>query len=394
MRIPFLVLLLAGLVACSATESAPPDLFRLPLADAGSMRRVYGPFPANSVPGFEIVVRLLINGEPVTAPVVTAYENQRVGVSVLEQVGYVSRFRLEGSSGVRAASPVVEILLPGMCLDFEARNAGDDRICLAWAVRTCEVTRPMRERREMLPTLPEYSEGTIQLPEETRTTLSGRTLVDNARETSLLAMPWGREGRLEAAVRVVRLSLPPPGPGEQSERSVAADGEMPPLPAKSISVPTRNTGPFEVALVVLPDDGPLDPVTRGNPLARFRLNTVVEAGVRAEHLLHVSFVLDYPDYPFEEPEPTIPSVGKVAAGLRTAVLEEDGELILDWRYAALRSMERFNASISSAGPQLWIELPDVVGCRGRLPLRDRVNTTPVATLEDGRRIVLVVTTGL
>ena len=66
----------------------------------------------------------------------------------------------------------------------------------------------------------------------------------------------------------------------------------------------------------------------------------------------------------------------------------DGEPVFSWTYTTLVSCGDFMTHLGDT--LVTIEVPETYARRGELRLRGDVNLHPVATLTDGRSVVLVV----
>lgn len=155
-----------------------------------------------------------------------------------------------------------------------------------------------------------------------------------------------------------------------------------PLLAPDLDPPARAAVPLEVALVVRRAEGPVTPLTC------FRLKGVPEAGVMIAHELRLHYAFDYQ---VNGGIGTFPTIGVVEVGLRTKIVEEDGQAFLDWQYSSLCSMPTFNI-LTANGPPLLLDLPEVVLRSGRVPFCGRITSIPVGTLENGDGLELIVGT--
>ncbi len=82
-------------------------------------------------------------GTVLSAPRLTGYMNQAMGISLLNQRAFLTRFVLKGGQSCQAADPVVVKVEEGLQLGARFREQGDGMTSVDISLRTCRLHKPV-----------------------------------------------------------------------------------------------------------------------------------------------------------------------------------------------------------------------------------------------------------
>jgi hypothetical protein len=92
-----------------------------------------------------------------TAPKITAFENQLANISVANQKSYISHFDIRVQRGMIVASPVIDTITEGVVLAVRARRASKGWIAIDLDAQRATLLRPLPQVKTRY--------GTVQVPE-------------------------------------------------------------------------------------------------------------------------------------------------------------------------------------------------------------------------------------